>query len=131
MVAKKFIYKREGEVSRLLSEIFLSQCRKISYGNPSVLCLSKFLVAKKFMDKRVGEVSIFSIENFFSPSVEKIRRGTLWGVTDFGYRKILGLRGLYHEFRSKVFCLRLPKHFVGQLFYAVLQKNSGSEKVYG
>ena len=46
------------------SNFFVSQCRKISEGNPSVLCFRKIPVAK-FMDKR-GGVSRFSIENFLS-----------------------------------------------------------------
>ena len=56
---------------------FVSQCRKISYVNPSVLCFRKFAVAKKYMDKREGEVSRCSLEDFLSHSAEKIRRGTL------------------------------------------------------
>ena len=81
------------------------------------------------MDKE--GVSKFSVENFLSKSAEKIRRGTLKGVTDFGYRKILCLSGLCHNFLSKIFCLTVPKHFVEEPFYAVFQKISGSEKVYG
>ena len=42
---------------------FVSQCRKYSQANPSVLCLRKFSVAKKLMDKK-GGVSRFSVENF-------------------------------------------------------------------
>ena len=30
-----------------------------------------------------------------------------------------------------MFCLRVPKNFVGEPFCDVFQKNSGSEKVYG
>ena len=50
-----------------------------------MLCLRKFLVPKKFMDKTEIEVSRFSLEKFLSHSAEKVRRGTLKGVTDFGY----------------------------------------------
>ena len=35
--------------------------------------------------------------------------GTLQCVTIFGYRKILCLRGLCHDFLSKFFCLTVPK----------------------
>ena len=41
-------------------KIFVSLCRKISYGNPSALCSRKNPVAKKFMDKRGdGRIKIF------------------------------------------------------------------------
>ena len=96
-----------------------------------MLCFRKPLIAKKFMDKRAVGVSRFSVENFFSHSSEKIRRGTLQGVTDFGYRKVSCFRGLCHDFPSKFFCRTVPKLFEEEPFYAVFQKISGSEKVYG
>ena len=47
-------------------------------------------------------------------------------------KKFLDKReGWYQVFPSKVFCLTLPKHFVGELFCAVFQKNPVSENVYG
>ncbi len=146
--AKKFMDKKEGEVSRFFFEVFLShsaekirrgtlqgvtdfgyrkilclgglchdflsnffvsQYQKTLQGNPSVLCFGKFLVAKKFMDKREGEVSGFSIESFLSHSAEKICRGTLQGVTDFGYRKVLCLGGLCHDFSSNFFVSQYRK----------------------
>ena len=39
--------------------------------------------------------------------------------------------GVYQDFPSKFFCLTMPKSSVGELFCAVFQKNSGSEKVDG
>ena len=38
---------------------------------------------------------------------------------------------MYQDFPSKFFCLTMPKSSVGELFCAVFQKNSGSEKVDG
>ena len=38
------------------------------------------------------------------------------------------LQRLCHDFPSKIFCLTVPKNFVVELFCAVFQKNSGSEK---
>ena len=96
-----------------------------------MLCFRKVLVAKNFMDKREGEVSRCSFEKFLSNSAEKIRRGTLYSVINFGYRKNLCFRGLCHDFPSKVFCLTVPKHFAEEPFYAVFQKLSSSQKVYG
>ena len=78
LIAKKFLDRREGEVSSFsFRNFFVSQCRKISWRNPSVLCFRKILLAKKFMDRREREVSRFSFESFLSHSAEKIRRGTL------------------------------------------------------
>ena len=48
-----------------------------------------------------------------------------------GTGKILCFRRLCHDFPSKIFCLTVPKHFVEEPFYAVFQKVSGGEKVYG
>ena len=63
-----------------------------------MLCFRKFLVAKKYMDKKEGEVSRFSFEIFLSHSAEKLRRATLHGATNFGYRKMLCFRGLCQDF---------------------------------
>ena len=83
------------------------------------------------MVKRGGGVPRFSVEIFLSHSAEKFRRETLACVIHFGYRKFLCFRGLCHDFPSKIFFLKVPKNFVGEPFGAVLQKHSGSEKVYG
>ena len=94
-----------------------------------MLCFRIFLVGKKFIDEMEGEVSRFSFENFLSHSAEKIRRGTLKCVLNFGYRKVLCFRGLCHDFRSRTFCLTALKHFVEEPFCAVFQKVCSSEKV--
>ena len=39
--------------------------------------------------------------------------------------------GVVSSFSLKVFCLTMPKHFVGELFCAVFQKIPVSENVYG
>ena len=39
--------------------------------------------------------------------------------------------GEVSRFPSKIFCLRMPKHFVEEPFCAVFQKISVSENVYG
>ena len=93
-----------------------------------MLCFRKFPVAKKFMDKRGGGVSRFAVESFLSHSAEKFRRGTLQCVTNFGYRKISYFRELCHDFVSKIFCLTVPKNFVGEPFSVSLL--SGIERFY-
>ena len=73
----------------------------------------------------------FPVDNFLSQIAEKFRRGTPWAFNKFGYRKKLCFRGLSHDIPQKRFCLTVPKIFAEETFYAVFQKNSGREKVYG
>ena len=61
---------------------------------------------------RSGGISRFSVK-FFCLTAEKIRRGTLQSVTDFGYRNVLCLRGLRHDFFVEIVCLAVSKNFVG------------------
>ena len=54
------IIREGGGGIKLFRRIFfVSLCRKLSQGNPSVLCLRKFAVAIKIMDKRTGGIKIF------------------------------------------------------------------------
>ena len=41
------------------------------------------------------------------------------------------MRGDCQDLPSKLSCLKVPKHFVEEPFYAVFQKFSCSEKVFG
>ena len=113
---------------------YVSQCRKISKRNPSDLCFRKFLVAKKFMDKR-ELITIFS-RNFHVSQCRKISKRN---PSDLCFRKCPVAKkfmdkrggGEYQDFPSNIFCLTVPKNFIGEPFCAVFQKISGSEKVYG
>ena len=96
-----------------------------------MLCFRKYVVAKKFMLKKVRGVSQSSVEKFLSHSAERIRRGTFKSFNNFGYQKKLFFTWLCHDFPSKIFCLTVLKHFVGEPFCAVFQKVSGGEKVCG
>ena len=66
-------YASESSVTILCQKFFVSQCRKISLGNPAER--HYFRVSKNFMLQRV--MSRFSVENFLSHSAEKFRKGTL------------------------------------------------------
>ena len=47
-------------------------------------------------------------------------------------KKIMDKRGGgYPDFPSENFCLTMQKIFAGEPFCAVLEENSGSEKLYG
>ena len=56
------------------------------------------------------------VENWFSHSTGKIRRGTLHFSEKIFYRKSLWIGGGYHDFISKLFCLTVPKKFLGGPF---------------
>ena len=83
------------------------------------------------MDKRGGEYQNFPSKTFCL-TVPKNFVGEPFSVSLIsGIGKNLCFRGLCHDFPSKIFCLTVPKHFVEEPFYAVFQKISGGEKVYG
>ena len=67
-------------------------------------------------------MSRFSVEFFLSHSPEKLRKGTLWcsGIENFMHKKV------YYDFLSKIFCLTVPKIFVGEPYSVSLI--SGIEK---
>ncbi len=84
--------KERGEHQDFSPKKFCLIVPNISYGNHFVQCFRSFPVAKKFMDKEGGGVSRFSVENNFSHSAEKFRRGIFHCFTHFRYRKILGIK---------------------------------------
>ena len=63
-----------------------------------------------------GEVSRFCVKNFLSHSAEKFLRGTLLSFRKFLSSKNVSDKreGGYQDFLSKIFCLRVPKIFVGE-----------------
>ena len=115
-----------GEYQDFSSKIFCLTVPKIFVGE-------SFIVTLISGSEEVwigGGVSRFSVENFWSHSAENFRRGTLYCCIKFGYRKSLDKRGgEYQDFPSKIFCLIVPKNFVGEPFSVSLI--SGIEKVYG
>ena len=106
--------KRGGEYQDFLSKIFCLTVPKIFVGE-------SFTVALISGSEKVwiggGGVSRFSVENFLSHSAENLRRES---VGEEG--------GEYQDFLSKIFCLTVPKIFVGESFTVALI--SGSEKVW-
>ena len=63
--------------------------------------------------------SRFSVEIFLSRSAEKLHRRTLLCCVseNFWYRKSLWIRGgggEYQDFLPKIFCLTVPKNFIGE-----------------
>ena len=83
-------------------------------------------------------LSRFSVESFSPQSAGTFRMGKLLCCfpEKFRQRKRSWKRGgggggVYHVSRRKIFCPKVPKKFVGEQFFAVFQKISGSEKDYG
>ena len=98
------------------------------------LCFGKLQVQKKLMGKKEkGEgVSRFSVGFLLSHRTENIPKGKLLCFRNFCYPKVLNVRdGVYHDFLSKWFCLRVRKHFVEEAFGAVFENIFGSVKFFG
>ena len=70
LVAKKFMDKREREVSKFLSKSFCLTVPKNFVGEPFRVSLIR--VSENFMLQRV--ISRFSVENFLCHSTEKSQR---------------------------------------------------------
>ena len=109
-LSKKFM-DRKG-ISRFSLENFLSDSpEKI----PSVtLLIEKFSGLKK-LHKMVYHNFV---ENWFSQSTEKRRRGTLLFSENFLCRKSFWIGGGYHDFLSKLFYLTVPKELLGGPFFS-------------
>ena len=79
-------------------------------------------------------VSRFSVEKFLSQRAENFRRGESFSVSIFsGIENFFASEGYVTTFvfLSKIFCLIVPKCFVGEPLCAMFHKISGSEKIYG
>ena len=63
--AEEFLIREGvGSIEIFCRNFSFSQCRKISWVNPSVLCFRKFSVLKKFLDKRGMEYQDFPSKTF-------------------------------------------------------------------
>ena len=77
-----------------------------------------------------GYVTIFR-RNFFVSLCRKTSPGNPLVCHNFRVSKNFMLKRVMSRYFVEFFCLTVPKTFVGKPFYAVFQKISGSEKVYG
>ena len=83
-----------GGIKILRRKFIVSQCRKFSYGNP--LLLHYFRVPKKIGEEG-GSIKIFR-RKFFVSQCRKFSQGNPLVFTNCGNRKILWLKGLFHDF---------------------------------
>ena len=102
--------------ARLFVQNFLPHStEKFRWG--TLRCIRKFRVVKNFMHQRGGGVSRFSVEFFLSHSAENFRRGESFSVSLIsGIEKVWIRGGEYQDFPSKIFCLTVPKCFIGEHF---------------
>ena len=122
--AKNLWIREGGSFKTFNRKFFVSQCRKFHTG--TFYCFTNYGY-RKSLDKKAG-ASRSSVENFLSQSAEKFRRAILQCCNNFGYRKSLDKKGGHQDFPSKIFCLTVPKNFVGQSFSVAII--SGIEKVW-
>ena len=97
----------------------------------SVLCSRKFPVAKKLIDKKNWKVSRFCVKKNWSHSAEKIHTVILCVSLTSGIENRLQIRVgvLEPRFSGEIVLSRGNENFVGEPFFAVFQKVSGSEKL--
>ena len=110
---------RDGVIHFFRSNFFVSQWRKISQGNLSVLCSRKNLITKKNMEKRGGGVEYQEFPSKgFCLTLPKNFVGEPISVSLFlGIDNFFCFRGLSHDFLSKIFRLTEQKNFVGEPFF--------------
>ena len=75
------------------------------------LLLHYFQVPKKFLDKRGGAIVKIFGRKFFVSQCRKISQGNTLVFTNFGNRKILCLRGLFHDILSIFFVSQCRKYW--------------------
>ena len=128
LVAKKFLDKREGEVSRFPSKFFCLRVPRNAVGETFSLSLISGI--KKVWMRGWGGCQDF-LSKIFCLTVPENFVGQPFRVSlILGIEKFYALQG-YVTISVEIFCLTLPKNFVGEPFCAVFQKISGSQKVYG
>ena len=100
-----------------------------------MLCIRKSPVAEKFMDRREWEVPGFPFKFFYLKASQNAEREPFSLSLISGIEKVRIVElgeggGESQDFQSKLSCLKVPKHFLEEPFYAVFQNNSSSEKVF-
>ena len=122
--SEKFMDKRGGGVWRFSVEIFMSHGAEKFRGHP--FNVSESLGYRKNLCL-IGGVTIFR-RKFFVSQCRKILWASVQCFRKFGVSKNFMLNRGYHNFPSKIFCLTVPKNFVG--IRSMFQKIWGIEKFY-
>ena len=131
---RKSLDKKEEGVSLFYFENFLSHSAEKFLRWTLLCCVSKNSRLRKslWIRRQGGRVSRFIVENFLSHTAE-ISVGEFFTVALVsGIEKVwIRKRREYRYFLSKIFCLTVPKNFLGEPFSVVFQNIPGSEKFYG
>ena len=115
-----------GGVSRFSVENFLSYSAENLPRESFTVAL--FSGTEKVWIRGGGGLSRFSVEKFLSHSAEKSAWESFTVALISGIEKVWMGGGEYQDFPSKIFCLTVPKIFVGDSFSVALI--SGTEKVW-
>ena len=108
---RKILYIR-GVCHDILPEFILPHSiRKLGRG--TVLCFKTFCYRKNFGIRWVGEYHDFPSELFCGTVPKNVRRRILQCFISFRHRKTLCIRGVYHDFRGKIFVSKYQKHRMG------------------
>ena len=120
------IYALEENITIFYRKFVVSQYRETSRGKH---CVSQNFSYRKMLGIREGAgITIFP--QFLSHSTESFRTGTLVYFRKFRVSKNFMLERVMSRFSVELFCLAVPKNFIGQPFCSMFQKISGSEKVH-
>ena len=124
LLSKKNLWTRGG-ISRFSVKIFMSHSAE-NFRKEILLFLRNFLVSKSFMDEK-GGITFFR-RKFLVSQCRKISWASLQCFRKFGVSKNFMHNRGYDKFPSKIFCLTVPKNFVG--IPSMFQKIWGIEKFY-
>ena len=104
---------KRGDYQDFPSKFFVPQPRKLSQGNPFVLCFRKLPVSKKNMHRRGRGFEKFLSKKLLSQSAEKFGRGKhLCCVSEnFWQRKRLRIRGEVSRFPVENFLSNFAELF--------------------
>ena len=124
---RKKIMDKRGHITIFSRNFYVSQCRKNSWA--SLQCFRKFVVSKNFMHNR--GITSFR-RKFFVSQCRNISWtwASLQCIRKFGVSKNFMHNRGYHNFPSKIFCLTVPKNFVGMGIPSMFQKIWGIQKFY-
>ena len=112
-----------GGITIFRRTFLVSHCPKIWWA--SLECFRKFGVSNSFMHNR--GITIFR-RKFLVSQCRKFSWASVQGFRKFGVSKSFMLNRGYHKIPSKIFCLTVPKNFVG--IPSMSQKNGGVENFY-
>ena len=114
----KSLDKKGGGVSRFPVDNFLSHSAE-NFRRGILYCCLNFGY-REGLDKMEGENQVIPSKKLCLTELEKFRRGILYCCSNFGYLKSLDKKGGISRFSVEIFCLTVPKFFVGESYTVAL-----------